>query len=476
MTDYEKYDAMGLAELVQRREVSASELLDEAFKRIDERNPALNAVVWEDRELSRQLIKDGLPDGTFQGVPFLVKDSGMPVTGFVTTNGCRFFQGAKQAADSELTSRMRKAGFVFAGMTASPEFGMNITTEAQTYGGPTRNPWGLDRSPGGSSGGSAAAVAAGIVPMASASDGAGSIRIPASACGLFGLKPSRGRVPAGPKKGEGLAGLASYHAVSRSVRDSAALLDALSGADLGAPYAAPSSKHGFLEASRRAPGRLRIGLVEHTPNGTPIAQECLSAIRETATLCESLGHHVEPTSLPNIDYEQQAGIFKLMVGISALGAIEARSAIVGRQPNRDELEQVTWEAMAYASACSAVDYSKLVSLAHALGRQYAQHMLGFDVLLTPTLQHPPAPLGTLTSPSMSLDEMFAHHAHHIAFMSVANASGAPAMTVPLSWTQSGLPMGSQFLAAFGQEQLLFSLAAQLEKTKPWFDKRPPMVR
>ncbi|MET3465082.1 amidase [Variovorax atrisoli] len=475
MIDYEKYDALALADLVRRREVSPKELLHEACKRIDERNPELNAVVWENRELSVQLIEDGLPDGPFCGVPLLVKDSGMPVTGFVSTNGCRFFEGATQTADSELTSRMRKAGFVFAGMTTSPEFGMNITTEARIYGRPTRNPWNLERSAGGSSGGSAAAVAAGIVPMAAASDGAGSIRIPASACGLFGLKPSRGRVPAGPKKGEGLAGLASYHAVSRSVRDSAAMLDALGGADLGAPYAAPTPDNGFLEATRRAPGRLRIGLVETSPNGTPIADECLAAIRETARLCESLGHHVEPTTLPNIEYEQQTGIFKLLIGVSALGAIEARSAILGRQPNRDELEPVTWEAMEYASRCSAFDYSKIVSLAHALGRKHAQHMLGFDVLLTPTLQHPPAPLGTLASPDMTFEGMFAHHAGHISFLSLANAAGVPAMSVPLTWTSDGLPIGSHFMGAFGQEQLLFCLAAQLEIAEPWFDKRPPMA-
>ncbi|MDP9607515.1 UNVERIFIED_ORG: amidase [Variovorax paradoxus] len=476
MTEYEKYDALSLADLVRRHDVTPLELLDDAFKRIDERNPKLNAVVWEDRENSRKQVEKGLPDGPFRGVPLLVKDSGMPVTGFVTTNGCRFFQGAKQAADSELTSRMRRAGFVFAGMTASPEFGMNITTEAQIYGGPTRNPWNLDHSPGGSSGGSAAAVAAGIVPIAAASDGAGSIRIPASACGLFGLKPSRGRVPAGPKKGEGLAGLASYHAISRSVRDSAAMLDVLGGADLGAPYAAPTPANGFLEATRREPGNLRVGLIEASPNGTPIAEECLAAIRSTAKLCESLGHHVEITTLPSIDYEQQSGIFKLLIGISAMGAVEARSAILGRQPNQDELESVTWEAMEYASKKSAFEYNKIVNFAHALGRKYAEHMLNFDVLLTPTLQHPPARLGVLASPEMGFDEMFTHHGGHISFLSLANAAGVPAMSVPLNRTPDGLPIGSHFMAAFGNEQMLFSLAAQLERAAPWFDRRPSAFR
>jgi len=476
VTDYDKCDALALADLVRRGEASPGELLEETFKRIDERNPKLNAVVWENRELSRKLIDDGLPDGPFKGVPLLVKDSGMPVTGFASTSGCRFFEGAIQTADSELTSRMRKAGFVFAGMTASPEFGMNITTEARVYGGPTRNPWNLEHSPGGSSGGSSAAVAAGIVPMAAASDGAGSIRIPASACGLFGLKPSRGRVPAGPKKGEGLAGLASYHAVSRSVRDSAAMLDALGGADLGAPYAAPSPDNGFLEATRREPGRLRIGLVEAAPNGTAVDDQVLVAIRDTARLCESLGHHIEPTTLPCIDYEQQTEIFRLLIGIAALGAVEARSAILGRQPRRDELEPITWEAMEYSSKRSAFDYSKVVSLIHALGRKHAAHMLNFDVLLTPTLQHPPALLGTLASPTMTFEDMFAHHAGHISFLSLANAAGVPAMSVPLSWSSEGLPIGSHFLGAFGQEQLLFSLAAQLEKAQPWFGKRPSFSR
>jgi Asp-tRNA(Asn)/Glu-tRNA(Gln) amidotransferase A subunit family amidase len=476
VNDYEKHDALALAELVRWKEVSPQELLEDAFARIDERNPKLNAVVWENRELSRALIELGLPDGPFKGVPLLVKDSGMPVAGFVSTNGCRFFEGAEQAADSELTARMRRAGFVFAGMTASPEFGMNITTEAAIYGGPTRNPWDTERSTGGSSGGSAAAVAAGIVPMAAASDGAGSIRIPASACGLFGMKPSRGRVPAGPKKGEGLAGLASYHAVSRSVRDSAAMLDALAGADLGAPYACPHPEKGFLEATKRDPGRLRIGLVEESPNGTPIDPECLEAIRDSAKLCESLGHQVEITTLPSIDYEQQIGVFKALIGISALGAVEARSAALGRPPRRDELEPCTSEAMENSLKITAFEYSKLVNFIHALGRRHAEHMQRFDALLTPTLQAPPQPLGVLASPTMTLDHMFACHSAHISFLSLANAAGAPGMSVPLHWSADGLPIGSHFLGAFGKEQTLYSLAAQLERARPWFDKRPLMAR
>lgn len=475
MNDYEKHDALALAELVRRKEVSPTELLDEACRRIDRLNPRLNAVVWENRERSRKQIEEGLADGPFRGVPFLVKDSGMPVPGFVSTGGCRFFEGAEQTAYSSLTQRMRDAGFVFAGMTTSPEFGMNITTESAVYGGPTRNPWNLERSPGGSSGGSSAAVAAGIVPMAAASDGSGSIRIPASACGLFGLKPSRGRVPAGPKKGEGLAGLASYHAVSRSVRDSAALLDALAGADLGAPYACPSPEKGFLEATRRAPGKLRIGLVEAAPNGTAIDPECLAAVRDTASLCQSLGHRIEPTALPSIDYDQQADVFKLLVGLSALGAVEVRSAVLGRPPRREEIEEPAWEAMDYACRRSAFDYTKAVSFMHALGRNYAAHMLGFDMLLTPTLQHPPAPLGTLASPSLSLEGMWRKHGEHIAFLALANASGAPAMSVPLHWSAGGLPMGSHFMAAFGQEAALYSLAAQLEEARPWFGRRPPLA-
>ena len=476
MEFYDNYDAMALAELVHRGDVSPTELLNAAWQRIDLLNPGLNAVVWENRELSRRLIDAGLPEGPFRGVPLLVKDSGMPVEGFQSTSGCRFFEGAVQNADYELTARMRRAGFVFVGMTASPEFGMNITTEALLYGGPTRNPWNRAHSAGGSSGGSAAAVAAGIVPIATASDGAGSIRIPASACGLFGLKPSRGRVPAGPKKGEGLAGLASHHAVSRSVRDSAAMLDALAGADLGAPYAAPSLKTGgeFLAATRRDTGPLRIGLVEYAPNGKPVAAECLAAVRDTAKLCESLGHHVSLTKLPSIDHAAQANIFKLLVGVSALAAVEARTAALGRTPQPEELEGSTWEAMDYASRHSAFDYSKTIALAHALGRRHAEHMLDFDLLLTPTLQQPPVMLGTLASPSLSFEQMFENHGSHIAFLELANAAGAPAMSVPLFWSSDGLPIGSHFVGAFGQEALLYSLASQLETARPWFQKRPPL--
>lgn len=472
---YEEYDALGLAELVERGEVAPAELVEAAWRRIDARNPKINAVVWEDRERTLLQLQEGLPVGPFRGVPLIVKDSGMPIAGFVLTGGSRFFRGAIQQTESELTTRMRKAGFAFIGMGTSPEFGMNCTAEAAVYGEPTRNPWDLSRSAGGSSGGSAAAVAAGIVPMAGASDAAGSIRIPASACGIFGLKPSRGRMPAGPIKGEGLAGIATWHAVSRSVRDNAAMLDALSGVDAGAPYAAPAPDGDFLKATRTEPGRLRIGLVESAPNGAAIDPECKLATQRAGALCVSLGHSVEPTSYPDFDYEQLSQALMLLGGVGAASAVDARAAALGRQPSDDELEMATRTLIAQARNASALDYSKAVSYMHLLGRKLADRMQAFDVLLTPTLLTPPAPIGKYSSATLSASELFKRLDGYMAFLSLANAAGSPAMSVPLHWTETGLPVGVHFMASLGQERLLLSLAAQLERAQPWFHRRPPLA-
>ncbi|RZL89157.1 MAG: amidase, partial [Variovorax sp.] len=301
-SDYEDLDGLGLAARVASGDVSASEVLEAALSRIDARNAPLNAVVTRLHDAARAAVAQGLPPGPFTGVPFLVKELVASVAGTATTSASKLYAGNLARADSEVIARLRRAGLVMAGKTNSPEFGLSPTTESALYGA-TRNPWDLSLSPGGSSGGSAAAVAAGMVPLAHATDGGGSIRIPASACGLFGLKPTRARVTAGPEGSEGLSGLACQHVVSRSVRDSAALLDVIAGPLAGDPYSAVPPAHSFLSATQRAPGRLRIGFSARAPNGVPVDAECVAALEDAARLCESLGHHVEEAAP---DYDAQA--------------------------------------------------------------------------------------------------------------------------------------------------------------------------
>ncbi|MGH6934433.1 MAG: amidase, partial [Dongiaceae bacterium] len=301
-SEYDDYDAVGLAELVRRREVSAAELLDTAIARAERLNPEINAVVGQAYDVARAAIARGLPDGPFTGVPFLLKDLGCEAIGFPTNSGSRFFAGISWTYDSEIWIRLRRTGLVAFGRTTSPELGIGPTTEARVYGGPTRNPWHLDHTSGGSSGGAAAAVAAGIVPMAHGSDGGGSVRIPASSCGLVGLKPTRARLPDGPAAGEGWGGMAIDGVLSRSVRDTAVMLDACHGADLGAPYHAPHAPRPYAEAIKSPPGRLRIAVCKTTLHGPPIDPECAQAVEDAARLCADLGHEVGEAK-PSFDFE-----------------------------------------------------------------------------------------------------------------------------------------------------------------------------
>lgn len=471
MNEYESYDALGLADLVRRREASPSELLDSALSLTERRNGSLNAVVWADPERARRAIADGLPQGPFHGVPFLVKDISAPVQGFRSTAGSRLFAGHVADADSDLVRRHKAGGFVIFGLTTTPELGMNPTSEAALYGPPTRNPWDLSRSAGGSSGGAAAAVAAGIVPLAHASDGAGSIRTPASSCGLFGLKPTRGRNPMGPKIGESWGGLGVAHAVSRTVRDSAALLDATHGGDPGAPYAAPDPGGSFLDAAMRPPSSLRIGLVEAMPGGSPVHADCLAALHEAAGLCADLGHHVEPARYPDVDYEALFQAHCLVIAAGSAASIDAETARRGRPLRDGEVEFSTHDAAAFARRCSAVDYGKAVGAFHAVGRQMAVLLRRFDVLLTPTLAEPPAELGRFVT-SLPFIELRRKVAAYAGFLPTANYTGQPAVTVPLYWNENDLPIGTQVLGPFGGERLLLALAGQLEMARPWFHRRP----
>ncbi len=473
MKAYEQCDAIDLAQAVRRKEVSPEELLATAANRIRERNPAVNAVAWFDEEVARGTLSASDCNGLFYGVPLLVKDLATPVKGFPLQNGSRFYRGNVAAQDNELVQRYRRAGLVPLGVTTTPEFAVNCTTEGLAYGGPTRNPWDLSRSSGGSSGGAAVAVATGMVPFAHGGDGGGSLRIPASSCGLFGFKPTRMRNPMGPFAGEAWGSLAVDHVISRTVRDSAAALDATHGPDVGSPYAAPSFTGSYLQAVTAAPGRLRIGLIVDSPSRERVHVDCVAAAQDAARLCETLGHDVEPTAFPGtIDFQQFGHAMRLLVASGVASAVAQRTRELGREPGDDDLEVSIRTAVDFARRHSAVDYFNALALMHSIGRQMGRLMQTYDVLLTPTLAEPPVELGRYTA-----DRDYVTHRSatllYTAFLPYFNASGQPAMSVPLHWNKDNLPIGVQFASRTGAEDLLFSLAGQLEAARPWFDRRPP---
>ncbi len=471
MKDYESYDALGLAELVRKGETSADELLDQALARTESRNPALNAVnmVWADH--ARAAVRAGLPEGPFRGVPFLLKDLHAQVAGMPLSFGSRLFEKFVSESDSELTLRYRRAGLVIFGRTASPEFGLTATTESTLWGA-TRNPWNTERTSGGSSGGASAAVAAGILPAAHASDGGGSIRIPASCCGLFGLKPTRARVPSGPHSGEGWGGMSTAHAVTHSVRDSAALLDATQGPDQGAPYHAPEPERPYLEEVTRAPGRLRIGLQTETFNGAPTHPECAAAAVSAAKLCESLGHHVEPVRL-SVDAQALGRATQVLIASNVQATTEDAAAALGRELGTDLIENITFFMVQGARAATAADYARAIRTIHAAGRAIESFLARYDVLLTPTMAAPPAAIGALALSNAPSAEYIANLSAAVGYTQAFNAGGQPAMSVPLAQSTEGLPLGIQFAAKFGDEATLFRLAGQLEQAQPWRDRRPP---
>ena len=470
MQDYEEYDALGLAALVREGEVTPRALLDAALERCEKRNPVVNAVVIPMLERARAALAAGLPAGPFRGVPFLLKDLHLSVPGVRTTYGARLFADHVPAVESELAARYRRAGLVSFGKTHSPELGLTTTSESRLFG-QTRNPWHLERTAGGSSGGAAAAVAAGIVPAAHATDGGGSIRVPASCCGLFGLKPTRGRTPMGPEVGEGWSGMSAQHVVSRSVRDSAALLDVTQGADAGAPYAAQPPGRPFVAEIGAEPGRLRIALQTTTWNAAPTHPTCVEAARDAAKLCESLGHHVEEARF-EVALEPFREATGTIIGASVRAMLEDRARALGRELAPEDVEPGTWLVASGGAARGAPAYVRALKTIHALGRQLARFLERFDVLLTPTLATPPVALGVLSlsnpNPAESLGTLF----QTVGFTQLANATGNPAMSVPLFWDAEGLPIGSHFVGRMDDEATLFRLAAQLEEARPWFERRP----
>jgi amidase/6-aminohexanoate-cyclic-dimer hydrolase len=472
MQGYETFDAIGLAGLVRSRQVTPGELLEAALARVAAFNPALNAVVELRADGAAADIAAGLPDGPFTGVPFLLKDLYAGFAGLPVTNGSPFWKGTVPDHDSELVARYRRAGLVVFGRTTSPELGLTPTTESKVWGD-THNPWKRGYSPGGSSGGAAVAVAAGIVPAAHASDGGGSIRIPASACGLFGLKPTRGRNPAGPDTGEGWAGMSAQHVITRSVRDCAAFLDATAGPDTGAPYYAAPPRRPFLAEVGAPPGTLRIGLQVRAFNDSPVHPDCVEAARTAAAICRDLGHGVEEVDI-DFDRDAMRAVPARIIGVNTAAAINDRAAELGRQPEPGELSAGTWRMAEIGAVTTGEEYVRAVRTIHAVGRQVGRFFERYDVLVTPTMAAPPPPHGRLSLDREDTEGYIRDVSAAVAFTSLFNATGNPSASIPLYWNAEGLPIGVQFTAGYGDEATLFRLDAQIEAAHPWADRRPPL--
>jgi Asp-tRNA(Asn)/Glu-tRNA(Gln) amidotransferase A subunit family amidase len=470
--DYVKHDGLGLAELVRRGEASPAELAEAAIALIEKHNPTLNAVTQRMDDYARSAVAAGLPDGPLKGVPYLLKDLFANLPGVPSNNGSAIFKGWTPPYESTIVTKAREAGLVIVGKSASPELGVIPTTEPKAFG-PCRNPWNTKHTPGGSSGGAAAAVAAGIVPAAHASDGGGSIRIPASCCGIFGLKPSRGRVSAGPAEADGWNGLATSGVVSRTVRDSAAFLDAIEGGTPGEPYAAPAKAGAFLGEVGRPPGRLKVAVSRQAASHVKVHPDCLAALDDAAKLMASLGHEVVEAD-PEIDPDRFETLFWQLVSANTAADLIEFADLFGHAPGRNEMERWTFELARMTERTGAAEFMlgfrNLWRLHRPMGAFLARH----DVLLTPTLGSPPVPLGTLDTDMEDAVELRRRINAFIPFTPLANALGHPAMTVPLHWNAEGLPVGVMFQARLGADDLLFRLAGQLEEARPWKDRHPPI--
>ncbi|CAD5108437.1 amidase [Zestomonas carbonaria] len=469
-------DATAQARLVERREITPLELVDAAIARIERFDPRINAVVSRQFEQARERARGALPEGPFRGVPFLLKDlSSGAERGAPLTYACRL--GADNLADhdTELVRRYKAAGLVIVGRSNTPEFGITPTTEPALFG-PCRNPWSLDHSSGGSSGGAAAAVAARLVPLAHATDIGGSIRIPASACGVFGLKPSRGRNPSGPKVGEGTGGLPGEHCCSISVRDSAALLDATSAPDFGAPYVAPFKSRPYLDELDAQHSRLRIGVMRAPFGGQPVHADCLAAVESAAVLCRELGHEVRDIAPRVSDMPAVAEAFFRLFVVSAALHLKSLEGMVGRPAGEGDIEPLTRAVVSLAGQVSGTDFVLAQRTLQRMSREIAALHDDHDLLLSPTMAQPPMAIGEIAyQAGEPLEDYFARSGPYAAFTAVFNATGQPAMNVPLHWNATGLPIGVQFAARLGDEASLFRLAAELERARPWASRLPPLI-
>ncbi|MER7251256.1 amidase [Kribbella sp. NPDC000426] len=467
-------DAVAQADLVRRGEITPYELTTAAIERIEDLNPTLNAVITPLYDEALEAARS-VPAGPLSGVPFLAKDLVVEIAGTPFSEGSRFVRGLVSQVDSELVRRWRRAGLVVLGKTNTPEFGMVPTCEPLAHG-PTRNPWDPSRSTSGSSGGSAAAVAARMVPIAHGNDLGGSIRYPASACGLFGLKPTRARNPLGPEYGDAVSGWACEHALTRSVRDSATLLDATAGPALGDPYGLPLPAHPFAAEVGVDPGRLRIGYSARTANGRPAHPDCVAALDDAVALCASLGHDLVEAELPGLTPEVGTAIGTVFDAATAW-IVEYWIRRLGRVPADDELEPLTRAYWDRGRQVSAAGYLLAVEDCQAFARVVAQWLTGIDVWLTPTLSMPPATIGDITSTPSDPLRAARVGGRTVAYAGVvANLTGNPAMSVPLYWNESGLPIGVHFLGRYADEATLFCLAAQLESARPWAHRHPATER
>ena len=472
ISEYDKLDSVAMAELVRRKDVKAEELLDEAIKRTEERDPQLNAVTTRFYDHAKAHIAKGLPQGPLTGVPFLLKDLGVYYAGFPTTSGSRLFADFTSPVDSTLADRYVQAGLVIFGKTNLSEFGLSATSESQLLG-PCRNPWNLEYTTGGSSGGATSAVAGGIIPSAHAADGGGSIRIPAAHCGLFGIKPTRGRVPLGPHISESWAGMTIHHVVSRSVRDSAVLLDVSHGAAPGDPYYAPPAPASYLDLATRDPSRLKVAVSLKSFEGVELDPQVRAGVEQTAKLCESLGHQVEWVDLDTvISSDEYLACRADIIHASMYTSLSRRKAMLGRPWDSSDLESITWLFGNAGKNVAAQAYLTGIQTLQRMSRGLGQQFQKWDVLLGPVTARPPHKLGVVDMEAKDLEGYKAIARSQCGYTSVWNVTGAPAMSVPLAWSSDGLPIGVQFVGRFGDEATLLQLAGQLERAAPWGDKRP----
>lgn len=488
-SDYESFDGLGLAHLVQNDIVTPTELLNAAIERIEQRNPALNAVIYKMYDQARSTIQNEIPCGLFQGVPFLLKDFLADYSGVPMRFGSRIAHDYISPHDSELVKRFKKAGLVILGKTNTPEFGLSPTTEPELFG-PTLNPWDLTKSAGGSSGGSAVAVASGMVPMAHGGDGAGSLRIPAAYCGVFGLKPSRGRTPAGSSVMRIWQGMVTEHVITRSVRDNAAMLDVLSGPELGSLIALSKPQESFLECLDNPLSPLRIGVIQKPFFPSAVDPEYSEATRKAGVLCQDLGHRVDLASF-NINSEEVALAYLIVVTAETAATIKTVAESLKSKPKYNELEAATAVLCEVGQHFSAADFAWATHILDMTGRKSAEFFENYDVLLTPTMATPPPMLGKFKPDRLEknllellrrvpygpllrklAERTSTKHFSFVPFTPLFNITGQPAMSVPLYWDKQGLPIGIQFAGRYGEEKTLLQLAHQLEKAQPWAQKKP----
>ncbi len=470
MNDYSDYDGLGLADLVARKEVSPAELVEAAIERVERHNPSLNAVVYKGYEDARKAALGPLPDGPFKGVPFLIKDLGMPVAGWPRSSGSRFAQHMVDQADGGLTRRYREAGVIPLGKTNTPEYGITGTTEGALLG-PCRNPWNPAHISGGSSGGSASAVAAGIVPMAHASDGLGSIRIPAACCGLVGLKVTRDRNLNLPDGTDYAIGFVVDHVVTRTVRDSAAMLDATGKPEIGDPYPAPPKARPYMEEIEQSPGRLRIAWSSETASGRPIDPEIQAALERTAALLQGLGHEVVEQGM-GIDYRALYTARGPVSGANFAAMMGRLIDEIGREPEPHELEPLTWAALKGGRKVTGEQALRGMQELRMLNRQTLTFFNDWDIYLSPVLGTPVPEVGFIDPVALEPRELNRRQGQVFPFTPPSNFSGQPSLSLPLEMSANGLPVGMMFTARYADEATLFRLAAQLEKEAPWQRRRP----